>query len=46
LSVNGGSPDFFGRELRHVLVPLFVFVSVIVFVVALLVWLVADTAAP
>ena len=43
---GGGSTGMSGHELRRVLVPLFVFVSVAVFVVALVVWVVAATAQP
>jgi hypothetical protein len=46
LSVNGGSPGLSGHQLLRVLVPLFVFVAVTVFVVALAVWVVAATAPP
>jgi hypothetical protein len=35
-----------GHELLRVLVPLFVFVAVTVFVVALAVWMVTATASP
>jgi hypothetical protein len=45
-SVNGGSPGFSGHELRSVLVPLFVFVAVMVFILGLVVWLAVDGAQP